>query len=158
MAQTYGMHLPMRIRMELDILSQAKRLPGIRSSNIGAETILGRDETIDFEDFLGSTCTSQFCPAHSHPPRSRTSMPQHLEARRITPPTSLHATPDQTCMPIAAAPDMSETTIDMRAVLEKKHGVARRSTLHARIGGPAPSMREELPRANVAMAKELSMF
>ena len=53
MAQTYGSHLPMQIRMELDILSQAKRLPGIRSSNVGAETILGRDETIDFEDFLG---------------------------------------------------------------------------------------------------------
>ena len=58
MAQTYGSHLPMMIRMELDILSQAKRLPGIRSSNIGAETILGRDETIDFEDYLGSAhCT-----------------------------------------------------------------------------------------------------
>ena len=54
MAQTYGSHLPMQVRMELDILSQAKRLPGIRSSNIGAETILGRDETIDFEDYLGS--------------------------------------------------------------------------------------------------------
>ena len=33
MAQTYGAHLPMQIRMELDILSQSKRLPGIRSSN-----------------------------------------------------------------------------------------------------------------------------
>merc|ERR1719329_1828082 len=72
MAQTYGAHLPMQIRMELDILSQAKRLPGMRSSNVGAETILGRDETIDFEDYLGT-------------------------------------------------PDMSEETLDMRAILEKKH-------------------------------------
>ena len=54
MAQTYGAHLPMQVRMEVDILSQAKRLPGIRSSNVGIETILGRDETIDFEDYLGS--------------------------------------------------------------------------------------------------------
>jgi len=53
---------------------------------------------------------------------------------------------------------MSETTIDMRAVLEKKYGVAQRSSLHARIGGPTPSTTGELPRANVAMAKELSMF
>ena len=62
MAHTYGMHLPMRIRMELDILSQAKRLPGIRSSNVGAETILGRDETIDFEDYLGTPDMSEVAP------------------------------------------------------------------------------------------------
>jgi len=104
MAQTYGSHLPMQIRMELDILSQAKRLPGMRSSNIGAETILGRDETIDFEDYLGT-------------------------------------------------PDMSETTVDMRAILEKKHGVAPRDSLKGRIGGPTRSA--ELPRANVAMARDL---
>jgi len=59
MAQTYGSHLPMRIRMELDILSQARRLPGIPSSNLGAETILGRDETIDFEDYLGTPGMSE---------------------------------------------------------------------------------------------------
>lgn len=57
MGQIYGKHLPMQIRMELDILSQVKRLPGLPSSNIGLETILGRDETIDFEDYLGGACT-----------------------------------------------------------------------------------------------------
>lgn len=53
MAQVYGSHLPMQIRMELDILSNMQRLPGLPNSNIGLETILGRDETIDFEDYLG---------------------------------------------------------------------------------------------------------
>ena len=53
MAQTYGAHLPMSIRMELDTVCQSKRLPGMPTSNLAAETILGRDETIDFEDYLG---------------------------------------------------------------------------------------------------------
>ena len=105
MAQTYGAHLPMQIRMELDILSQSKRLPGIRSSNIAAETILGRDETIDFEDYLGT-------------------------------------------------PDMSETAVDFRAVLEKKYGVAPRNPLKSRVGGPLCAG-NELPRPNVAMARML---
>ena len=88
MAQTYGMHLPMRIRMELDILSQAKRLPGIRSSNIGAETILGRDETIDFEDYLGSKRTHPFSSQAARSAgasRFRTWPPRRLLARHPTP-------------------------------------------------------------------------
>jgi len=48
---------------------------------------------------------------------------------------------------------MSETAIDMRAVLEKKYGVAPRNPLKGRIGGPQLST--EVPRANVAMAREL---
>lgn len=134
MAQTYGSHLPMQIRMELDILSQAKRLPGMRSSNIGAETILGRDETIDFEDYLGSECcTPARWPRRGSPPRPL--------ASDIARPSA------------APAPDMSETTVDMRAILEKKHGVAPRDSLKGRIGGPTRSA--ELPRANVAMARDL---
>ena len=58
MGQIYGKHLPMQIRMELDILSQGQRMPGLPNSNIGMETILGRDETIDFEDYLGGTSPS----------------------------------------------------------------------------------------------------
>jgi len=53
MGNVYGTHLPMRIKMEMNILSQVQRLPGLRSSHVGMDTILGRDETIDFEDFLG---------------------------------------------------------------------------------------------------------
>jgi hypothetical protein len=53
MGNVYGTHLPLRLKMEMNILSQAARLPGIRSSHTGLNTILGRDETIDFEDYLG---------------------------------------------------------------------------------------------------------
>merc|ERR1719222_565741 len=43
----------MRIKMEMSILSQVQRLPGLPSHHVGLDTILARDETIDFEDFLG---------------------------------------------------------------------------------------------------------
>ena len=42
----------MQIRMELETVCQSRRLPGMPTSNLGAECILGRDETIDFEDFM----------------------------------------------------------------------------------------------------------
>lgn len=61
MGQNYGKHLPMQIRMECDILSQVQRLPGLPNSNLGMETILGRDETIDFEDYLGDPKMSETC-------------------------------------------------------------------------------------------------
>jgi len=49
----------MRIKMEMNILSQCARLPGMKSSHCGLNTILGRDETIDFEDFLGCALSAQ---------------------------------------------------------------------------------------------------
>lgn len=54
MGNVYGSHLPMRVRMEMSIVSQVQRLPGLPSHNVGLETLLGRDETIDFEDYLGA--------------------------------------------------------------------------------------------------------
>ena len=105
MAQTYGSHLPMQIRMELETVAQSRRLPGMPTCNIALETILGRDETIEFEDYLGT-------------------------------------------------PALSETGVDMRAMLEQKYGLLPRSSLAGRVGGPARST--EPPRANVAMAKELA--
>ena len=59
MAQTYGSHLPMRIRMELETIAQSRRLPGMPTCNVAMETILGRDETIDFEDILGDPSMSE---------------------------------------------------------------------------------------------------
>ena len=53
MGNVYGSHLPMAIKMEMNILSQVQRLPGLPSSHIGLNTVLGRDETIGFEDYLG---------------------------------------------------------------------------------------------------------
>ena len=48
---------------------------------------------------------------------------------------------------------MPETEIDMRAVLEKQHGLLPRSSLHGRVGGPTRS--HGPPVANVALAKDL---
>ena len=59
LGQMYGKHLPMQLRMESQILSQAQRLPGLPNSNLGLETILGRDETIEFEDYLGDPRMSE---------------------------------------------------------------------------------------------------
>ena len=49
----------MQIRMELETVCQSRRLPGMTTSNVGAECILGRDETIDFEDYLGDPSMSE---------------------------------------------------------------------------------------------------
>ena len=53
MSSIYGSHLPMAVRMEMETLSKVQRLPGLPSSRVGLECLMGRDETIDFEDFLG---------------------------------------------------------------------------------------------------------
>lgn len=44
--------MTMRLEMEREVLSKFKRLPGLPSSFVGLETILGTDEDIDFEDYL----------------------------------------------------------------------------------------------------------
>ncbi|KAG5180094.1 proteasome maturation factor UMP1 [Tribonema minus] len=55
MAQrVYGSGFAMRLRTEAAALSQAQRLPGLLSSRVGLETVLGNDETLDFEDFMGT--------------------------------------------------------------------------------------------------------
>lgn len=33
-----------------------QRLPGLPSSNLGLEILMGKDETIEFEDFLNGFC------------------------------------------------------------------------------------------------------
>ena len=43
----------MAMRMEMETLAKVQRLPGLPSSRVGLECLMGRDETIDFEDFLG---------------------------------------------------------------------------------------------------------
>lgn len=51
----YGPGAAMRLRMDRALLAQAQRAPGLASSFAGLDTFLGRDYTIGFEDFLGST-------------------------------------------------------------------------------------------------------
>eukprot|EP00470_Lotharella_oceanica_P004494 CAMPEP_0170170372 /NCGR_PEP_ID=MMETSP0040_2-20121228/3369_1 /TAXON_ID=641309 /ORGANISM="Lotharella oceanica, Strain CCMP622" /LENGTH=131 /DNA_ID=CAMNT_0010409741 /DNA_START=38 /DNA_END=433 /DNA_ORIENTATION=- len=54
LAKIHGVHVPMRMKMDQTILSQHKRLhvPGMKPSFVGLETMLGMDETIEFEDYL----------------------------------------------------------------------------------------------------------
>lgn len=49
-----GMGAPMRIMMELQAYKQVGRLPFLPSSRVHLDVITGRDETIDFTDFLGT--------------------------------------------------------------------------------------------------------
>merc|ERR1719378_331675 len=51
-ALIYGQHAPLKAKMEREILSQFQRLPGLPSSMIGLETLLGKDDKIEFEDVL----------------------------------------------------------------------------------------------------------
>lgn len=48
----YGSHLAMRLATEKAMFSRPHRLPGLQSSNISLETVMGTDSTIDFTDFL----------------------------------------------------------------------------------------------------------
>lgn len=50
---TYGMHAPIKMAMERSLVIKARgpsMLP--RHSNLGLDILMGKDETIDFEDFL----------------------------------------------------------------------------------------------------------
>ncbi|KAI8855272.1 proteasome maturation factor UMP1-domain-containing protein [Chytridium lagenaria] len=49
----HGAHMPIRIQMERFLLSQPKRIPVLKTSNLALDILAGRDESIEFEDFLG---------------------------------------------------------------------------------------------------------
>lgn len=49
----YGMHAPIKMAMERSLVVKARgpsMLP--RQSNVGLDILMGKDESIDFEDFL----------------------------------------------------------------------------------------------------------
>ncbi|KAI9499312.1 proteasome maturation factor UMP1 [Zychaea mexicana] len=56
--QVHGMHAPMRMMMERDIVSQRQRMPVLPSSNVHLDVLMGKDETIEFEDFLNDPSMS----------------------------------------------------------------------------------------------------
>ena len=62
LASVYGAALPMALRTEIETLAKVQRLPGLPSSRVGLECLLGRDETLDFEDFLGLPQDSEHEP------------------------------------------------------------------------------------------------
>lgn len=56
----YGMHAPIKMAMERSLVIQARgpsMLP--QRSNLGLDILAGKDESIDFEDFLNGMQT--FC-------------------------------------------------------------------------------------------------
>eukprot|EP01138_Halocafeteria_seosinensis_P000771 gb/GECG01000792.1/.p1 GENE.gb/GECG01000792.1/~~gb/GECG01000792.1/.p1 ORF type:complete len:150 (+),score=23.09 gb/GECG01000792.1/:1-450(+) len=50
----YGEHAALEMEMDRKILKQFQRLPGIKSSFLGLDTVVGREYEIDFEDYLGT--------------------------------------------------------------------------------------------------------
>lgn len=48
----YGQHVPLRMMMERNILSQHRRLPGLRSNLVGLSESMGIDDDIEPEDMF----------------------------------------------------------------------------------------------------------
>ncbi|KAL1918590.1 uncharacterized protein VTP21DRAFT_2612 [Calcarisporiella thermophila] len=51
--RVYGIHAPVRLLMEKNIVAQMQRLPGLPSSGVGLDILAGKDESLEFEDVLG---------------------------------------------------------------------------------------------------------
>ncbi|GIY43887.1 proteasome maturation protein, partial [Caerostris extrusa] len=49
---TQGIHAPLKIMHEKNAVRKTQRLPFLPSSNIALETLEGRDEFIDFDDYI----------------------------------------------------------------------------------------------------------
>eukprot|EP00919_Chromeraceae_sp_WS-2016_P010841 GHVR01025367.1.p1 GENE.GHVR01025367.1~~GHVR01025367.1.p1 ORF type:complete len:122 (+),score=19.53 GHVR01025367.1:27-392(+) len=49
----YGSHSALRHTMECSMLAKCGRLPGLPSRYVGLRTMMGIDDTFDFEDYLG---------------------------------------------------------------------------------------------------------
>ncbi len=126
----YGHALPLSLKMEAATLGQCKRLPCHNSNFLGLNTLLNRDETIEYEDFLNREC--------NEPPTSRASGVAQLA----------HPPPPR------AAADTCEVETDMRALLERTYGVEARSFTGPRLGSGGGSACA-LPRAGVASRKDM---
>ncbi|EDV24454.1 uncharacterized protein TRIADDRAFT_56262 [Trichoplax adhaerens] len=53
MKRVQGAHGPFKLHMERSVASKMHRLPGMHSHMVALDCLMGTDETIDFEDFLG---------------------------------------------------------------------------------------------------------
>ncbi|CAK0798655.1 unnamed protein product [Prorocentrum cordatum] len=54
----FGQHAPIRAKMERELMAQFQRLPGLPSSMMGLETVLGLDTTIEWEAHCFSRASS----------------------------------------------------------------------------------------------------
>ena len=50
--RTHGSALAMRLATEKIMFSESHRLPGLKSSRVAHDTLMGTDNSIDFADFL----------------------------------------------------------------------------------------------------------
>eukprot|EP00128_Syssomonas_multiformis_P006394 Colp12_sorted_trinity150504_noHs@23023 len=66
LSRTHGQHFPMKLQMERNLVTQARRLPGLHTSNVALETLLGLDECIEYEDFLNDPREQERMPADVH--------------------------------------------------------------------------------------------
>jgi len=57
--QLQGVHAPLRLQMERKITLKAGHLPILSRSNASYNSLTGRDEKIEFEDYLGQTEDSE---------------------------------------------------------------------------------------------------
>jgi len=48
----YGSHMAMRLETERQNFGRAHHLPGLKSSSISRDTVMGTDASIDFTDYL----------------------------------------------------------------------------------------------------------
>ena len=53
-ARVFGPAAALHLHMDRAIMSRKQRLPGLPSRLVALETVLGKDETIQFEDYLGN--------------------------------------------------------------------------------------------------------
>lgn len=51
-ASLYGLHAPLRLKMERELTAMSQRLPGLPSSLWGLQTLMRLDEEISVEDYL----------------------------------------------------------------------------------------------------------
>eukprot|EP00823_Brevimastigomonas_motovehiculus_P001562 TRINITY_DN12118_c0_g1_i1.p1 TRINITY_DN12118_c0_g1~~TRINITY_DN12118_c0_g1_i1.p1 ORF type:complete len:136 (+),score=30.24 TRINITY_DN12118_c0_g1_i1:51-458(+) len=79
LAHIYGIHVPLKLQMQETILSQFQRLSGLKSSFAGLETLLQKDTTIDYCDYLGNPDYSDF----NSKPDVHTQMEQRLGDKPI---------------------------------------------------------------------------
>jgi Proteasome maturation factor UMP1 len=67
--RAYGTAFAMSMEMDRNILKQFQRGPGLPSSFCGLDTVMGRDERISFEDYLGgSSWGFPLFPCYESPP------------------------------------------------------------------------------------------
>nr|VWO94647.1 Cytochrome P450 3A13 [Ganoderma boninense] len=64
--QLFGLHMPMRILMERKIVSQNPHMPILPQSNLHLDILMGRDETLECADFMGSAAAEMTQPMDIH--------------------------------------------------------------------------------------------